>query len=123
MKNLVVLSFSGRVQKVLLPLVTAGLFFSTTTPAWSRPPVPANVFRAVRAYWKTTPERVKAFDVVACETGGTYSTTAQNGQYLGLFQMGSFARARYGHGSSARAQARAAHRYYVDAGWSPWSCA
>jgi hypothetical protein len=89
----------------------------------SRPPVPAPVFKAVRAYWLTKPERVKAFDVVACETGGAYNTTAVNGQYLGLFQMGSFARARYGHGGTAMAQARAAHAYYVDAGWSPWECA
>jgi len=92
-------------------------------PAHARAPVPPDVFRAVRTYWKTGPERVKAFDVIACETGNRYNTTARNGQYLGLFQMGAFARARYGHGSTARAQARAAYRYYLDAGWNPWSCA
>ena len=48
---------------------------------------------------------------------------ARNGQYLGLFQMGRFALARYGHGWNAWAQARAAYRYFRDAGgWSPWSC-
>ena len=49
---------------------------------------------------------------------------AQNGQYLGLFQMGSYARARYGHGSGAWKQAKSAYRYFVDSGrdWSPWSC-
>ena len=49
---------------------------------------------------------------------------AANGQYLGLFQMGSSERRRYGHGSGAWAQSRAAYRYFVDSGrdWSPWSC-
>jgi hypothetical protein len=64
----------------------------------------------------------EALAVARCESG--YSTAAQNGQYLGLFQMGSFARARYGHGPTALAQARAAYRYFVESGqdWSPWSC-
>lgn len=65
----------------------------------------------------------EAVAVARCETGGTFSVTASNGQYLGLFQMGSYARARYGHGYTPLAQARAAHRYFVDAGWSPWECA
>lgn len=49
---------------------------------------------------------------------------AQNGQYLGLFQMGSYARGRFGHGSGAWEQARAAKRYFVSSGrdWSPWTC-
>jgi len=89
----------------------------------ARPPVPPDVFRAVRAYWKTPAQRIEAFDVVACETGNTYSTTARNGQYLGLFQTGAWFRARYGFGSSAMAQARAAHRGWSELGWSPWECA
>ena len=50
--------------------------------------------------------------------------TAENGQYLGLFQMGSYERRLFGHGSTAHAQAVAAHRYFVRSGrdWSPWSC-
>jgi len=100
--------------------VMAMLFF--TPAAQARPPVPPNVYRAVRHYWHTKTERIQAFNIVACETGGAYNTNATNGQYLGLFQMGSYARARYGHGSSADAQARAAHRYWLDSGWSPWSC-
>ena len=39
---------------------------------------------------------------------------AQNGQYLGLFQMGSYERRLFGHGSSAHDQAMAARRYFVD---------
>ena len=64
----------------------------------------------------------QAVAVAWCES--RLSTTAQNGQYLGLFQMGSYARELYGHGSSAIDQATAAHRYFVSSGrdWSPWSC-
>lgn len=64
----------------------------------------------------------QAWEVARCETGGTFSVWANNGQYLGLFQMGDYARSRYGHGWNPWAQARAAHRYYRDAGWSPWEC-
>jgi len=64
----------------------------------------------------------EAIAVAWCESRLT--TTARNGQYLGLFQMGSYARSLFGHGSTAHAQARAAHRYFVVSGrdWSPWSC-
>ena len=60
--------------------------------------------------------------VARCESG--LSLWAQNCQYLGLFQMGSHERAVYGHGPTALAQARAAHRYFVAAErtWGPWSC-
>ena len=66
----------------------------------------------------------QAIAVASCETGGTFSVWAQNGQYLGLFQMGSYARSRYGPANHAWGQARAAYRYFVDSGrdWSPWSC-
>jgi hypothetical protein len=58
--------------------------------------------------------------VAYCES--RYSTTATNGQYRGMFQMGSSERERFGHGSSALAQSRAALRYYRIAGWRPWEC-
>jgi hypothetical protein len=62
--------------------------------------------------------------VVACETGRTYSAWASNGQYLGIFQMGSHERYTYGHGNNVWAQAKAAYRYFVASGrdWSPWEC-
>lgn len=64
-----------------------------------------------------------ALAVARCESG--YSTGAANGQYLGIFQMGSSERATYatlGY-ASAYAQIVAAHNYYVAAhGWGPWSC-
>jgi hypothetical protein len=64
----------------------------------------------------------EAVAVAWCES--RLHTTAQNGQYLGLFQMGSYERSLFGHGSTAHAQARAAHRYFVRSGrdWSPWVC-
>jgi hypothetical protein len=64
----------------------------------------------------------EAIAVAWCES--RLQTTARNGQYLGIFQMGSNERGLFGHGSSAHAQARAAHRYFVLSGrdWSPWGC-
>ncbi len=64
----------------------------------------------------------EALQVAQCESGLT--TTARNGQYLGLFQMGSGERRLFGHGTTAIEQVRAAHRYFVASGrdWSPWSC-
>ena len=64
----------------------------------------------------------QALRVSECESG--FHTDAQNGQYLGLFQMGSSERRIFGHGPSAEEQAQAAHRYFVSSGrdWSPWSC-
>jgi len=64
----------------------------------------------------------QALAVSRCESG--LRTDAQNGQYLGLFQMGSSERRLFGHGPSAADQAQAAHRYFLASGrdWSPWSC-
>jgi hypothetical protein len=64
----------------------------------------------------------QALSVAWCES--RLSTRAQNGQYLGLFQMGSSERRLFGHGATAHQQALAAHRYFLRSGrdWSPWSC-
>jgi len=64
----------------------------------------------------------EAVRVARCES--RFHTDAENGQYLGLFQMGSTERRLFGHGRSAEEQARAAYRYFVASGmsWSPWSC-
>jgi hypothetical protein len=64
----------------------------------------------------------EALRVASCESGR--GVNASNGQYLGMFQMGSYARARYGHGYTPLVQAKAAYAYFVDSGrdWSPWSC-
>lgn len=62
----------------------------------------------------------EALAVAKCESG--LSVWAQNGQYLGLFQMGDFARGAYGHSTTPLGQARAAYNYFMDSGWSPWEC-
>ena len=64
----------------------------------------------------------EALSVARCES--SYSVNAENGEYLGLFQMGSNERRLFGHGESALDQAQAAYRYFVHSGrdWSPWSC-
>jgi hypothetical protein len=65
----------------------------------------------------------QAVRVAKCESGWSLSVYAGNGQYLGMFQFGSFARSAYGFGWSPWAQSAAAYRYYRASGWSPWSCA
>jgi hypothetical protein len=64
----------------------------------------------------------QAVRVAQCESG--LEVGARNGQYLGLFQMGSMERHLFGHGPTAEEQAQAAYRYFVWSGrdWSPWSC-
>ena len=64
----------------------------------------------------------QAVAVAQCESG--LSVYATNGQYLGLFQMGEYARARYGHSWTALGQSRSAYAYFKDSGsdWSPWQC-
>ena len=63
-----------------------------------------------------------ALNVSWCESH--WHTWASNGQYLGLFQMGSSERRIYGHSSTAYGQAVAAYRYFKATGytWRPWSC-
>jgi hypothetical protein len=63
-----------------------------------------------------------AVAVAWCES--RLNPTAQNGQYRGLFQMGSQERSLFGHGRTAHDQSLAAHRYFVRSGrdWSPWAC-
>ena len=79
--------------------------------------------------WVFGAEADKAISVAACESGDTdgdlspHVVNAENGQYLGMFQMGSSERALYGHGSTPLEQARAAKRYHDRSGWRPWSCA
>jgi hypothetical protein len=105
---------------VALCLFTVGMLILLTQDASSRPPVPPTLFKAVRAEWRTKAERIQAFDIAWCES--RYSVRARNGQYLGLWQLGSWARARYGHGTTVRAQAHAAHALYHDYGWRQWQC-
>ncbi len=82
-------------------------------------PRPVSVPEIIRQVFGSAGE--KAVSVAACESG--FSVNAQNGQYLGIFQMGDYARGRYGHGYDAWTQSRAAYAYYRDSGWAPWACA
>jgi len=61
----------------------------------------------------------RALKVGKCES--KLDVKARNGNYMGLFQMGPWARKTFGHGPDADSQAEAAHRYFQTAGWSPWS--
>jgi len=63
-----------------------------------------------------------AIKIAYCESG--IRPWASNGQYKGIFQMGSHERKTYGHGSGTWAQARAAKKYFVASGssWGPWEC-
>lgn len=62
----------------------------------------------------------QALRVAWCES--RYDVWATNGQYWGLFQMGSSERAKYGHAWNAWAESRAAYRYFKDTHytWGPW---
>jgi acetyl-CoA acetyltransferase len=84
-----------------------------------RPVSPVAAIHSVFGAYGYQAERVSY-----CETGGTFDVNAANGQYLGLFQMGSYARSRYGHSGTAIGQARSAYAYFRDSGsdWSPWAC-
>ena len=109
------------------PHVKAHTFFQRLCHVWRTThvrPAPAAVVPAVRVV-----ARRYGFDpdgmlrVARCESN--LQRTATNGQYLGLFQLGSFARARYLHGSwtDSYANALAAARYAKEAGgWGPWTC-
>ena len=68
------------------------------------------------------PYCAQALRVSWCESH--WYVWAGNGQYLGIFQMGSSERRIYGHGPGAWKQAKSAYRYFVASGrdWSPWSC-
>lgn len=113
-------------------LISAALF---ATEAQAKVPDVEVVKRAVNSAFcggkfKTCWRGSQAFVVAGCETGYTYNKYAKNGQYLGIFQMGSGERRRYGFAYSFFAQATAAKKYfdyaehiYSDGGWHPWECA
>lgn len=70
----------------------------------------------------------EAINVAACESGGgdprNINIRAQNGQYLGMFQMGTDERATYakiGYETPYQ-QAVAAWNYFAVSGWAPWAC-
>ena len=60
--------------------------------------------------------------VAWCESG--WNPSATNGQYLGLFQMGSYHYWRFegNRWDDPYVNARAAGGLYREQGWRPWSC-
>jgi hypothetical protein len=123
-------SDSGQKARKVLRRAERRLAGATRTIGWIRHAIER---RDARRLAKAPPRRAicavfgrrycrQAISVSWCES--RHSTTAENGQYLGLFQMGWSERQIYGHGSTAHAQAVAAHRYFLVSGrdWSPWSC-
>jgi hypothetical protein len=91
--------------------------WKTIREAWGRM-VPASPRATICAVFGS--HCSEAIRVAWCES--RMNVYARNGQYLGLFQFGEFARARYGFGWDALSQARAAYRYFLAAGWGPWEC-
>lgn len=63
----------------------------------------------------------KAVQVARCES--ELKTTAKNGLFLGLFQLGKNERIDYGDGKDALSQINAAYQLYLARGWQPWQCA
>jgi hypothetical protein len=88
----------------------------------NRPPIPPQVFKAVRAHWQTKAERVQAFDVAWCESRFRTRAVSATGDY-GLFQLN-----RKSHDNwldwnrifDPFYNARAAHRMWEQKGWEPW---
>ena len=98
----------------LLPLVL--LVVAPHAGAADRQTTPRAAIRATFG-----PDAPLALRIAWCES--RLGTDARNGQHLGLFQMGTRERARFGHGPDALTQARAAHRYWLASSphWRPWA--
>lgn len=115
---------SMRLVAALIAAILVALALSLAiTPARAATPK-QNAINAIRAVFGKYASQ--AIRVAYCETGGTFSLNATNGQYRGLFQMGSWERATYSRGrySTALDQTMAAWRYFAATGydWSPWEC-
>jgi hypothetical protein len=78
------------------------------------------VRRVIREVWGKYARA--AIRVARCESAHL-GTRAVKGQFRGLFQMGRWARRKFGHSRCAEEQARAAYRYFRAAGRSfkPWA--
>jgi hypothetical protein len=106
---------------------SAGAVFARLCRRWRtahRRPRPGNVVGSVRlAATRYGLSADGMLRVARCESN--LQRAAANGQYLGLFQLGSYARERYLRGDwrDAYANAMAAAQYAHEAGgWSPWTC-
>lgn len=107
-------------MKVLLVGIVLALS-PPTTPVEART-TRQRVHHQVHRHWTTTHHAHDAMAVLLCESGG--NPRAENGQYLGLFQMGEYERNSTNWGWAIRKQARAAKLYWVRTGrdWDAWAC-
>jgi hypothetical protein len=83
----------------------------------------SNPQRAIRAVFG--PYGEQAVRVSYCETGGSFSVYARNGQYEGLFQVSAYWRSSVpGFAYTPLAQARHAYRVFRLTGstWAHWAC-
>lgn len=112
-------------MRSFLALTVVAFVLAPAAHAAKPSPTSANYQQARAAITRVFgPYASQAMRVAGCETGGTYDPRAHNGQYLGIFQMGEYARTKYGHGPSWLVQAAAAYLYFTESGrrWGPWSC-
>jgi hypothetical protein len=114
-------------KRILLGLALGLLLSALQARAHFKPNTEHNRRHAiVKAFchsYKPCSLGAKALNVAYCESGPNLWPYASNGQHLGMFQFGSFARSTYGFSWSPWEQARAAHRYWRVSGWAPWECA
>jgi hypothetical protein len=75
--------------------------------------------RALKKYFRHEWRRA----AITAWAEGHWNAYAKNGQYLGTFQMGSWARSNYGHSYNLVGQVRHAAANYRQNGWSQWECA
>lgn len=119
-------------------VVTMGLLFYTASADAHYKSGSHNAIHAISLTWCGKGPLIRgearcyrgrqATRVARCEASARYWHTrpqeAVNGQYKGMFQMGGWARGRYGHGPSVWHQARAAYRNWRENGWqNQWECA
>jgi hypothetical protein len=111
-------------QGFALGLIVMGLL--SILPARShnvqRPAIPAPVFKAVRTYWQTRPERIQAFNVAWCESKFRVRAVSPTGDY-GFMQINRQAHSNWVDFKrifNPFYSAYVAHRMYVDGGWQPW---
>lgn len=75
-------------------------------------------YKALRKYFKG---QWRNAAITAWAEGG-WNARAANGQYLGTFQMGAWARLNYGHSHTLEGQVYHAYRNWRVNGWGQWEC-
>jgi hypothetical protein len=116
----------------LLAVVVIGLIIIQDSNAWSSrcihpgnarlasmPREYPNFTRALKRHFKSEWRRA----AITSWAEGGWNPAAKNGQYLGTFQMGNWARSVSGHSSNLIEQVRIAAKHRKRFGWGQWECA